>query len=247
MGFGPWRSTNSSFGFEQPKSPTLRLLLSFIPIYTLLLIYARHRCIRDPGSVFFDPWTGYDPSYSLTRIDEGDAFIEKANEIKNGDIVWKASNEPQLCVGIATVAREGARYFKTSVGTLLDGLSELERSQIHLILFVAHSEPSDHPAFNETWFQALPDQILLYNQDEIDIDHIRELEKNSKTLAKQKALLDYQYLLRACRDVQTPYILMVEDDVIAQDGWYHRTQDAIASAERQTQQIGAPNCKLSVL
>lgn len=47
--------------------------------------------------------------------------------------------------------------------------------------------------------------------------------------------------------IATPYILMLEDDVVAQDGWYHRTQEAIASAERQMKQIGAPNCELETL
>ena len=81
----------------------------------------------------------------------------------------------------------------------------------------------------------------------VDIDHIRALEKNKKTVGRQKALLDYQYLLKACNKIETPYILMLEDDVVAQDGWYHRTQEAIASAEQQTREIGAPNCELETL
>ncbi|KAJ5116946.1 hypothetical protein N7456_001294 [Penicillium angulare] len=226
------------------RSRTLRIFVFFLPIYTLLLLYARAKGSRDPGSVFFDPWTGYDQSYSRARIEEGDSYIQKIDDLDDHDIheIWKASEKPQLCVGIATVSRElkGKQYFRNTVGTLLDGLSEVERSQIYLIFFPAHSEPSDHPDFRQPWFNALPDRILLYNDSaEIDIDHIRTLEQNKESIGRQKALLDYQYLLRTCQDIGTPYTLMVEDDVIAQDGWFHKTQEAISAAESQTRQIGA--------
>ena len=224
----------------------LRLFGFFIPVFILLILLARTKGTRDPGSVFFDPWTGYDPSYSSVRIEQANSFIEEINALSDDttESIWKASEKPELCVGIATVAREneGAEYFKNTVGTLLEGLNEIERSQIYLILFIAHAEPSDHPAIYEKWFKRLPDQILFYNED-FDIDHIRELEQNPHTLAQKKALLDYQYLLQACNSLNTPYTLMIEDDVLAQDGWLYKTQEAISDAEQQNQEIGASKCK----
>ncbi|KAJ5670949.1 hypothetical protein N7507_000076 [Penicillium longicatenatum] len=219
---------------------TVRIFLLFIPFYALLTLYARNRSAHDPGSVFFDPWTGYDASYSAIRIEEGDIYIEATDNTTSSDFP-KASRAPQLCVGIATVAREGIRYLRSTVGTLLDGLSVEERREIYLIIFIAHADPLEHPAYNERWLAELPDQVLLYNEDEVDIDHIRALEKSKKQVGWQKALLDYQYLLKACSKIDTPYLLMLEDDVVAQDGWYHRTRAAIASAEKQTKQMGAPN------
>ncbi|KAJ5994593.1 hypothetical protein N7451_010317 [Penicillium sp. IBT 35674x] len=238
MYIGRWR--NWQLPSFQLESGTIRIFLLFIPLYALFTLYARSRSAHDPGSVFFDPWTGYDASYSAIRIEQGDIYIEATDNTTVSGF-QKASNEPQLCVGIATVAREGIRYLRSTVGTLLDGLSDEERRTIYLIIFIAHSDPSEHPAYDERWLSELPDQVLLYNEDEVDIDHIRTLEKSPKKVGRQKALLDYQYLLKACNRIATPYVLMLEDDVVAQDGWYHRTQEAIASAESQMKQIGAPD------
>ncbi|KAJ5914961.1 hypothetical protein N7504_003844 [Penicillium tannophilum] len=239
MSIGRWRKWQLPVNF-QLESGTVRIFLLFIPLYALLILYARSRSAHDPGSVFFDPWTGYDASYSAIRIEEGDIYIEATDNMTVSGF-QKASNEPQLCVGIATVAREGIRYLRSTVGTLLDGLSDEERRNIYLIIFIAHSDPSEHPAYDERWLSELPDQVLLYNEDEVDIDHIRLLEKSPKRVGRQKALLDYQYLLTACNQIATPYTLMLEDDVVAQDGWYHRTQEAVASAERQMEQMEAPS------
>lgn len=245
MSFGRWQTWRIPLNC-QLGSGAVRIFLLFIPLYALLTLYARSRSAHDPGSVFFDPWTGYDASYSAIRMEEGDIYIEAADNTTGSDF-QKASDKPQLCVGIATVAREGIRYLRSTVGTLLDGLSEEERKDIYLIIFIAHSDPSKHPAYDERWLAELPDQVLLYKEDEVDIDHVRALEKDKKTVGRQKALFDYQYLLKACNMIETPYILMLEDDVVAQDGWYHRTQEAILSAEKQTKQIGAPKCEPGTL
>lgn len=39
--------------------------------------------------------------------------------------------------------------------TGVEGLSEAERAQIHLITFVAHTEPIVHPIYHESWLRAL--------------------------------------------------------------------------------------------
>lgn len=59
----------------------------------------------------------------------------------------------------------------------------------------------------------------------------------------EKALFDYPYLLKACEAVNTPYVLMLEDDVFAMDWWFHRTREALSSAEKQTDDIGASECE----
>lgn len=228
-----------------PSSHTLRVFLIFLFPYTLLVFYARTRCSRDPGSVFFRPSTAYDLSYSLVRLEQADEYIDGVNGASELQPP-KSSRQPGLCVGIASIARNGVRYFRSTVGTVLEGLSEMERGDIYLILFIAHTDPSQHPAYLEPWLHKVADQVLLYNSTDIDvdIDHIRTLETDeAKQTGREKALFDYTYLLKACEAANTSYTIMLEDDVVAQDGWYHRTRDALDSAEKQTQEIGAAKCE----
>lgn len=83
------------------------------------------------------------------------------------------SDYPQICLGFATIARKGARYFKSAVGSVLEGLSEEERADIHLILSIAHTDPSQHPAYYESWFHKVADQVLVYDKENVDVEHIR--------------------------------------------------------------------------
>ncbi|KAI2765548.1 CAZyme family GT109 [Penicillium roqueforti] len=202
---------------------------------------ARRQSSRDPSSIFFDPTKAYDPVYSAIRLEQAASFIDKANNATESQI-QRGPRQPKFCLGIATIARKGASYFQATVGTFLEGLSEEERADIHLILFIAHTDPSQHPAYTEPWLYKLADEVLLYNASEIDIDHIRSLETNEAKIAgREKALFDYTYLLNACANIDTPYVIMLEDDLVALDGWYHRTKAALSSAEEQTREMGAAN------
>lgn len=227
-------------------SPIIRVFLFFVALFFCLTLYARSISSHDPGSAFFKPWSAYDASYSSLRAEQGDTYIDS---VDNGTLsnIPKAE-KPELCIGIASIARQGVRYLRTTVGTVLEGLSEQERANIHLILFIAHTNASDHPAYSEPWLHKVSDQVLLYNPDEVDIDHIASLETDkAKAAGREKALFDYTYLLKACEVSNAPYTLMLEDDIIALDGWHHRTMNALASAEKQTKTIGASKCKFLFL
>lgn len=89
---------------------------------------------------------------------------------------------------------------------------------------------------------ALADKVLVY--DEENIGYVKKLEESDK-VAAEKGLFDYTYLLKACEATGAPYVMLVEDDVIAMDGWYHRTKQALVDAERKTREIGASKCKYS--
>lgn len=224
------------------RSYTAKVFLVFLLLYLLLVQYTRTRCYRDPTSVFFDPNRGYRPAYSAVRAEQANTFIERVN---SGQITpSKASANPALCVGVATIARNGARYFKTAVGSLLENLSETERAQLHLILFIAHSDPNQHPAYSEKWLHEVADTVLLYNWDEVDKDHIVELEQDhNKISGREKGLFDYTYLLKACHAVNASHVVMLEDDVVLLDGWLHRARTALGSAARQTAERGLSNCE----
>lgn len=216
------------------------IILSFILLYTCAAQYCRLSYYRDPTSFFFDPRRAYAEGYSALRRQQADAFIESVSDLHFNKSI--ASPEPSLCVGIASIARGKARYFSTSVGSLLEGLTTEERQKIYLVLFVAHTDPQTHPDYAEPWFEHVADRVLTYSLPEHQFEHIWKLE-NDRGSAREKALFDYTYLLKACAAVEAPYILMMEDDVIALDGWYHRTQDALELAEKQSHLKGSSNCK----
>ncbi|QMW42654.1 hypothetical protein G4B11_006024 [Aspergillus flavus] len=216
------------------ESYTCRAFLIFLIPYALLVYFARLTSWRDPTSLFFRENEAYEPSYSNLRAAEGLTLIEEANNATEAPHV-KASPNPTMCVGFASVAREGISYFQSAVGSVLAGLDPVERGDIFLILFIAHTDPTQHPVYSERWVHELADKVLLYNENDIDIDHIRSLETaEARTLALEKGLLDYTYLLKACTAIGTPYTVMLEDDIITLDGWYHRTKEAISAVERQT-------------
>lgn len=223
-------------------SPTAIASIAFIASYLLAILCVRHFTWRDPTSVFFDYTHAYEPVYSAVRQRQAEAFIDAAGTttpLANGT----STSGKSLCVGIASVARENARYFRTTVGSLLAGLGEGERQKIHLILFIAHTDPTVHPAYSEAWLHNTADQVLAYDLPAAELEHIKGLEKE-KGLFREKALFDYTYLLRTCLAAGTPYIAMFEDDVIAMDGWFHRTQHALDLAEKETALTNAAlDCK----
>lgn len=232
-------------GFAFLKLPVYRLLLGFTLLYWLAIDWARTRCWRDPTSAFFAEDKAYEPAYSILRGQQANAFIDHAD--KNTLPFYfhtKASAHPTICVGITSVARKDANYLQGAVGSVLEGLTVWERGGVYLIVLIAHSNPAEHPAYTEPWLHTLTDKVLLYDPDIVDIERIRELETpEAKTSAREKGLLDYVYLLRACESLNASYTMMLEDDVIALDGWYHRTKKALSIAEKQTIAKGMDQCK----
>ena len=212
---------------------------AFFVIYSLLILYCRLAFYRDPTSLFFDPSMAYRREYSSTRQRQAERFIEGA--VRASFRRPDNSTPPSLCVGIPTVARDGERYFQTSVGGLLHGLTEEERKDIHLITFIAHTEPRVHPAYSEDWLYNVADQILTYDLPPEQLERIREMERQ-KDVYREKGLYDFSYLLEACYRVGAANILMVEDDVLALNGWYHRTVKALDVAKAQTYRKGVSDC-----
>jgi hypothetical protein len=101
-----------------------------------------------------------------------------------------------------------------------------------LIVFIPHSDPEVHPAYNEPWLANLADEVLQYNVSKEHFDHIVEMEQE-QGLSREKGLYDYTYLLKACEATGAPHIAMFEDDVVAMDGWYHRTRSGINQADKE--------------
>jgi hypothetical protein len=212
-------------------SQQTKALLVFAIAYLLTYQYLRAIAAADPSSALSDPARIYERRYSELRIREADDFIAK---VQDGQTRGKASADPSICVGIATVQRESARYFYTLVGSLLDGLTEGERSDILLLPFIANVNPNDHQAFREHWLRILSDDVLTYESVSAE-DRTRLRFMETPTGHKEKALFDYSYMLRGCLNTTAPYFLLLEDDVLASDGWYPRTKAALKDLESRRQ------------
>lgn len=209
---------------------------SFAALYLVAIFYIQIKSYRDPTSLFFNPRQAYVPAYSAVREQEAEAFVDASTDNSPhlaGQLIGSYSNDNKtLCVGIASVARKGARYFRTTIGSLLEGLNAQEREEIYLIPFIAHTDPTVHPAYSEAWLRNLPNEVLFYNLSQQKMAHIARLER--EFLVREKGLFDYVYLLKACYAKGFPYIAILEDDVVAMDGWYHRTIAALKQAETQS-------------
>jgi len=212
-------------------SPQIKLFVVFAIVYCIALQYLRLVSSRDPSSLFLDIKRAYQRRYSWIRIEEASDFIATSGTDRNH---IKASSDPSICVGIATVQRDDAEYFDLLVGSLLDGLSDAQRSDILLLPFIANIDPHKHYAYNESWLFNLSDEVVTYeNVSARDKARMRSQETPKGHM--KKALFDYSFMLRRCLESKAPYILMLEDDAIAAGGWYHRTKAALADLESRSE------------
>jgi hypothetical protein len=201
-------------------------------MYVATFFAARASSMRDPTSIFFKPDIGYEPKYFTQRKQQADNYIANVESVGTFSLPKfnpHRRNE-SICVGIPTIARNDVYYFPSMIGSMLQGLRPIERERIFLMPFIAHSDPQKHPAYSESWLSGLSDKVLMYNLSMTEMDRIVWLEKN--TGYREKGLFDYTYLLKACVDVGSPYIAMLEDDVVAMDGWFHRTKNALSELEK---------------
>ncbi|KAI9801795.1 MAG: hypothetical protein M1825_003168 [Sarcosagium campestre] len=218
------------------STPTGIFLSTFLIFYLLLVCHVRRVSYRDPGSFFFDHRVAYEKQYSLTRERQASAFIDSVSTENvtsvpsvlpsSSSIAPSEQPDPTLCLGIASIARDGARYFRQSVGSVLEGLTTAERRSIDLVLFIAHSDPTVHPASSEPWLQNLSARLPSYAALPLHLRaHIAGLEREQ--IFAEKALFDYVLLLKTCLAGGAPYIAVLEDDILAARGWYKRTLSAL--------------------
>ncbi|EME77406.1 uncharacterized protein MYCFIDRAFT_191517 [Pseudocercospora fijiensis CIRAD86] len=208
----------------------MKCLLAFAMLYGIALLQARKAARRDPTSLFFDPDLGFERLYTAQREAEAHAFIDKWNAMRPYEA--KSANQ-SICIGIPTAQRANASYFETTVGSILAGLSPEERSELYVLPFIAHLDPQKHPAYQTSWLHGATDDVLIYNLERKERNYVAHLEKSEKNHHK-KSLIDYKYILNACHEVGTPFILIVEDDVLAAAGWYAHLKAALITKVRRS-------------
>ena len=211
-----------------------RAFLTFSAVYFLVVLYCSHAFKRDPTSAFFDPDYGYERIYSFKRQEQADAFIANAS---SKPALAPSTEHPKLCVGIATVARPGSaavtrmddQYVQYTIGSILEGLSEQERGEIHLLTFIAETNPIRHPIFEQQWLEAVSNEVMLYNVSQATVSILQEFERTRNYRAK--GARDYAYVLERCIESGAPYTVIFDDDTLAAAGWYPKAMAAVEEAD----------------
>lgn len=221
----------------------LSFLLGFLILYSLIAIYLRKICYRDPSSIFWRPEESRLLSYSLFRQAQARRLTDHAERYELTK--WDNTTAPQLCVGIGSVSRHGFSYLRQTLGSVLEGLDELERRQIYVVVFLAHSNQSEHEDSAAAWLRNMADSLPSYPGDPELLELVEELEGDDAYPAHaRKQKIDYSVLLDECTKVNPAYTMTLEDDVVALDGWFHRTMSALTTAARKTQEMGREHCTL---
>jgi hypothetical protein len=130
------------------QTPSGRLLLFTIVISLLSLVYRKRRFWRDPHSAFFDSSTVYNQGYSIVRAQEALDFLDSPFSYTR-----TTPSDPVICAGIVTVRCKHVQYLNTTIGTMLAGLGQEERSAIHVRLLFANTDPQDHPDYGRQWLE----------------------------------------------------------------------------------------------
>ena len=233
---GAFDESDSSWSWKSIKRSSTSWLVALLAVLWILTYqYCRFAYSRDPTSYFFDGTHGYERRYSLHREQQAYDLIRAANGTSTPPIPTQP--EPFMCIGIATVARTSAQqYVRGTIGSVLHGLADKERQSIYLMPFIAHTHPSDHPIYREPWLAAISNRVLEYEVSDQDRARLQTFEEGHHF--RNKSMYDYGYLLEKCHETGAPWIVMLEDDVLARAGWYAQTVDALSRIRRMTSDDG---------
>jgi GR25 family glycosyltransferase involved in LPS biosynthesis len=221
-----------------------RFFFIFILAYSAILVLLRWRVSHDPGSPFFTV-QGYAPKYSLTRLQQAHTFLQKFDQFDQENVEkTEETNKietapPRLCMGMPTARRSQQQYVDITIASLFDHLTSQERAQIQFNLLIAHTNPHEHPFYDESAstvnVSRLADNVIFYpdiaGSSESMTDAIRQLEEKKKF--NEKSYYDYDLLLHQCAASLAPYILILEDDILAQEGWFARTMESLQKLDTE--------------
>ncbi|OAA34046.1 hypothetical protein NOR_08703 [Metarhizium rileyi] len=110
---------------------------------------------------------------------------------------------------------------RTTIASILCGLTAQERADISLTVLVAQANPNDHPSWGQGWLHEVVDDVYTYSFDDQQKAYIESLEREGNYI--EKGVYDYVYALRHCYETGAPFIGMFEDDILLAHGWLVRT------------------------
>ena len=219
-------------------SPALHVFFIYILLLAGAIWYGATHFYRDPGSAFFDPSRANERYYSTLRQSEAETFIlaSETNRtlVNSARKPTVASKTPQICAAVITTQRNVPQhYVYNSVGSLLADLTTPERSSLYLSILYATDNPDAHPAYDQTWFNALADESYSYHDvlSQADRAHLHDLEVHGEF--DEKGVFDYTLALQRCLDqTSAPLIAIFEDDVLVAQGWVARVLTEFREAQR---------------
>lgn len=147
--------------------------------HSFVLVASALRFWRDPHSVFFNSDYVYDPLYSLARKSDADRIVSAANSTVLGNMPEpiKAGKDPIICAAFVTVTRDKIQYLDQSIGSMLEGLDEQDKSALWLDVYFVDINASKHPDWSAPWLHGLADSVGTYNITDVEMIHTKEMEK----------------------------------------------------------------------
>ncbi|KAI0021293.1 hypothetical protein F4780DRAFT_778807 [Xylariomycetidae sp. FL0641] len=213
-----------------------RFFLYFLGVLACAVLYLRSVCWRNPTSVFFQAQRAHVPGYSAYRLAQGIDFADEAATSVSKRPDGEDTPPPRICVGIPSIKRKGISYLKSTLGSLQQGLEASERDSLAFVVLLGHTNTSEHPDFGQPWLENMADGLLTYKDNSSYAKLARKLEKSHHHEPKQ--IFDVSLVMEECVRRNPDYIMVVEDDVVALDGWYHRTLGALEEARIASAELG---------
>ena len=112
---------------------------------------------------------------------------------------------------------------------MLEGLTEAERSALHVVAFFTNTDPAVHPTWHQPWLRSLLDEVFTYNVTKVEFNKLKRYE--TFQAVKPKGVFDYTYALQHCYDLGIEWIAVFEGDVIFAHGWFARTLNGLRQIE----------------
>lgn len=199
----------------------LRKIAAGLALILIAFWYAKTHFYRDPGGAFFDPTRAFEQKYSSFRKAETRQPFDGDSSVPASLASGQATSDSTLCVAFSSVRRQHEQYLETTVGSMLHGLTPAERSDLHIAILIAQTEPETHPSWTSKWLRSAVDELYTYNISAEWRDRLSYLEQAGGYA--EKGIFDYTYAMEHCYESGAPYIGMFEDDILMADGWLVRT------------------------
>lgn len=164
-------------------SPPGRVLVITVVAWLFTFAVCSNKLWREPHSAFFDGSDRqYEFKYSTARAQQGLQHLEKLET--QGERSGERNIHPEICTAFVTVKREGIQYVDAAVGSMLQGLTKMERSQIDLKLLFADSDPREHPTWKQPWLWDAVDWAGTYNATVEDLESLDEMRGDQRWTEK---------------------------------------------------------------
>jgi hypothetical protein len=143
------------------RSPAGRIFWISFACWLVSFSFCRYQFSRDPNSAFFDVLgKQYGFKYSKHRAKQG---LDYLHTLADSSEERHASSHPEVCAAFVTVKREGEQYIDAAIGSMLQPLTDWERSRLSLHVLFADTYPDTHPTWTQPWLRNAVNWVGTYN------------------------------------------------------------------------------------